>query len=270
MARKFTKLPSLANVQAGSTATLIIPRGVTYDNIHLEYTGVTLAQITNIEVLINGKVIQSFTDGVRLQAINKHYKRNIKAGVLTFHFVRPEMENLALRRMTAIGTADVQTFEIKFDIAAAAAAPVIDAYAVKSNQMPLGAIVKTKRFPASSATSGLKEIDNIPKEGRILAIHLFKSDISKVEVEVDDAKVYELKKVLGAGIQVDHGRNPDNAVHTSVDFHLEGDPSQALVMNYVDGQGVLRKVQDFRIRPTLDTAGAFDIVVEYLTEFNGI
>ncbi len=266
MARKFTKLPSLANVQAGSTATLIIPRGVTYDSIHFEYAGVTLAQIKNIEVLINGKPIQAYTDAVRLQDINKHYKRNIKASVLTFHFVRPEMENIALRRMTAIGTADVQTFEIKFDIDAGAAAPVIDAYAIKSNQSPLGMITKVKRFPASSSTAGVKEIDNIPKEGRIAAIHLFKSDISKIEVEVDDSKVYELKKTLGSGIQVDHGRNPNAAKHTSVDFHLEGDPFQSLAMHYPNGQ----KLQDFRIRPTLETAGAFDIVVEYLTEFNGI
>jgi len=266
MARKFNKLPSLANVQAGSTASLIIPRGVTYDAIHLEYSGVTLAQIQNIEVLINGKPIQTYTDAVRLQDINKHYKRNIKAGILTFHFVRPEMENIALRRATAIGTADVQTFEIKFDIDAAAAAPVIDAYAVKSNQSPLGLITKVKRFPASSATSGIKEIDSIPKEGRIAAIHFFKDDISKVEVEVDSAKVYELEKVLGAGIQVDHGRNPNAAKHTSVDFHLEGDPFQSLKMTYPNGV----KLQDFRLRPFLDSAGAFDIVVEYLTEFNGI
>lgn len=261
MARRSNKLPSLSNVSAGSTATLQIPRGVTYDAIHLEYSGVTLAQLKNIEVRINGKVIQSFVDGVRLQDINKYYKRNVKAGILTLWFVRPEMDNNALRRMTAIGTADVATFDLRMDIDAAAAAPVITAWAIKSNQQPLGMITKIKRFPASSATAGLKEIDNIPKEGRIAAIHLFKSDITSAEIELDSSKVYEFTKTLGAGVQTDYGRNPDTSKMTSVDFHLEGDPSQALVVEHV---------QDFRLRADLATAGSFDIVVEYLTGFSGI
>jgi hypothetical protein len=261
MARQFKSQNSFSNVSAGSTATLQLPLGATYDSLHVKYSGVTLAQLKNIEVRINGKVIQSFIDGNRLQDINKHYKRNIKSGVLTIWFVRPEMDNVSLRRMTAIGTADVATFDLRVDIDAAATAPVLTAFAIKSNQSALGMITKIKRFPASSATSGLKEIDNIPREGRIAAVHLFKSDISKAEVEVNERPVYDFDKALGAGVQVDHGRNPNSSKHTSVDFTLEGDPSQALVV-----QGA----NDFRIRTTLDTSGAFDIVVEYLTAFDGI
>lgn len=261
MARQSRLLNSFSNVSAGSTATLQLPLGTTYDALHFEYSGVTLAQLKNIEVRVNGKVIQSFTDAVRLQAINKYYSRNIKSGVVTIWFVRPEMDNVALRRMTALGTADISTLDVRIDIDAAAAAPVLTAYAVKSNQMPLGMITKFKRFPASSATSGLKEIDNIPREARIAAVHLFKADISKCEVEVNERVQYDFSKTLGAGVQVDYGRTPDAAVHTTVDFCLEGDPSQALVV-----QGA----NDFRLRTTLDTSGAFDIVVEYLTSFDGI
>ncbi len=261
MARQSKSLTSFSNVSAGSTATLQLPLGATYDAIHIKYAGVTLAQLKNIEVRINGKVIQSFIDATRLQDINKYYKRNVKAGVITLWFVRPEMDNVGLRRMTAIGTADVSTFDLRVDIDGAAAAPVLTAYANKSNQSPLGMITKFKRFPASSATAGQKEIDNIPREGRIAAIHLFKADISKVEVEVNERPVYDFDKVLGAGVQVDYGRNPNAAKHTSVDFTLDGDPSQALVV-----QGA----NDFRLRTELDTSGAFDIVVEYLTSFNGI
>lgn len=261
MARQSKTLTSFSNVSAGSTATLQLPLGATYDAIHIEYDGVTLAQLKNIEVRINGKVIQSFIDGVRLQDINKYYKRNVKSGIITLWFIRPEMDNVGLRRMTAIGTADVATFDLRVDIDAAATAPVLTAYANKSNQAPLGMITKFKRFPASSATAGQKEIDNIPREARIAAIHLFKEDIAKCEVEVNERPVYDFGKVLGAGVQVDYGRNPNSAKHTTVDFTLEGDPSQALVV-----QGA----NDFRLRTELTTAGAFDIVVEYLTDFGGI
>jgi len=233
MARKFNQLPSWSNVAPGSTATLQIPIGVTYDSIHIKYSGVTLAQLKNLELRINGKVVQSYIDAVRLQDINKHYKRNIKTGVLTLHFVRPEMDNVALRRMTALGTADVSTLDIRVDIDAATLAPVLEAHAIKSPQSALGMITKVKRFPASSATSGLKEIDNIPKEGRLAAVHFFKADISKVQIEADSVLLYDVDKTLAAGYQVDHGRNPNALKHTTVDFHLEGDPTQALIVEGV-------------------------------------
>lgn len=269
MARKNNKLPSLSNVAAGSTATLQIPLGTGYESIKLVHTGVTAAQMKNIEVRINGKPIWKFKDGTRLDALNKYYKRNVETGYLTFWFSRIEMENNLIRRMTGIGTMDISTFEIVFDIDAAASDPVVEAWATKSQNMPLGMITKIKTFPSSSATSGIKEIDNIPKEGRIGAIHLFKADISKAEVEVDSERVYEFNKTLGEVHQRDHGRVPDSAVHTTVDFFLEGDNSQALSMSsIVNGQ--TQRVQDFRVRATLDTAGAFDTVVEYFTGFAGI
>jgi len=261
MARKFNPTPSFSNVSAGSTATLQLPVGVTYDALHIKYAGVTTDQLKNLEVRINGKVVQTFIDVTRLQDINKYYKRNVKAGIFTLWFIRPEMENNILRRMTALGTADVSTLDIRVDIDAAAAAPVLEAHAVKSPQSVLGMITKFKRFPASSATAGIKEIDNLPKEGRIAAIHLFKADISHVQIEADSVLLYDVEKTLGEGYQVDYGRNPNTAKHTTIDFHLEGDPNQALI---VEG------VRDLRLRPTLATAGAFDIVVEYLTGYAGI
>jgi len=261
MSRTFRKLPSLSNVAAGSTATLQVPLGFTYDVIKLKYSGVTLAQLKNIQVRINAKPVQTFVDAVRLQALNKYYKRNITAGVITLWFLRPEMDNNTTRRMTSIGTADISTFDIRFDIDAAAAAPVVEAFAVRSVNQPLGMITKIKDFPASSATSGIKELDNLPKEGRIAAIHNFKADISKCEISLNSVVFSEFEKSLASGLQSDNSRVPDDAVHTTVDFVLEGDPSQALV---VEG------INDFRIRNTLDTSGAFDVVVEYLTGFAGI
>lgn len=262
MSRKFNLLPSFSNVSAGTTATLEIPVGVTYDRIAVEYSGVTLSQIKNIELQVNGKPIWQFKDGQRLHDLNSYYKaRNATAGILDFWFIRPEFDEIDLRRLTALGTADVSTLSLKMDIDAAAADPKLVAHASKSLQSPLGMITKYKNYPASSATAGMKDIDNIPKEGRLAAIHFFKDDISKVDVEADSVKVYELSKTLGEKIQADYGREPMSAKATSVDFTTEGDPRTAMI---VEG------VRDLRFRPVLDTAGAFDVVVEYLTGFKGI
>lgn len=92
MARKFNLLPSITNVVAGSTATLNVPVGVTYHAINFEYSGVTLAQMKNIEVQINGKTIQEYVDGTRLQDMNKYYSRHTENGILTLWFDRIEYD----------------------------------------------------------------------------------------------------------------------------------------------------------------------------------
>lgn len=259
--RKLTKLPSISNVGAGLTATLNCPIGLTYDMIMLAYSGVTRAQIKDIEVVINGKTIQTFASATELQDINDFYGRDDIAGYVTLYFARPEMDNVTMQRMTALGTADVQTLSVNVDIDAAAAAPVITAHAVLSERQPLGLITKVKAFPMSSAVAGEIEIDNIPRGPRIQAIHLLKADISNIEVELDGQKIYEASKTLGEVVQKQHGRVPVTAKATHFDTQLEGDSAQALI---TAGSA------DFRLRPTLTTSGAVRVVVEYLDGLNGI
>jgi len=262
--RKTTKLPSISNVGAGLTATLNCPLGLTYDRITFGYTGtsVTRAMLKNIQVLINGKPVQIYKDGDELSNINDYYGRPANSGFVTLYFVRPELDNVQQQRLTAIGTLDVQTLSVNVDIDASAPGDfALTATAVQSEPQRLGVITKVKAFPMSSAVSGEIEIDNIPVGPRIQAIHLFKSDISKLEVEMDGVKVYEASKTLGEVIQKEHSRVPVTASATHFDTQLENDNTQAMVTN---------NVQDFRLRPTLDTSGAVRIVVEYFDGLAGI
>lgn len=92
-------------------------------------------------------------------------------------------------------------------------------------------------------------------------VHLFKSDISNVELEVNSIKAFDATKAYSEEMQSRYNKNPQTANATHVDFLLEGDLKQAL-----DTRGV----QDFRIRPTLGSAGAVRTVVEYIDGFAGI
>jgi hypothetical protein len=261
MARKFPKLPSLQNVSANSTATLQVPLGVTYHAIELTYTGITLAQMKNIEVQLNGKTFQEFADGERLQDLNKYYGRNVEAGRMCIWFERPEYDNITLRRATAIGTQNIVTFQINIDIDGAAESPKIEAFAIVSPNRPSLVVTKVKRWVVSNSVEGVKEVADIPKEGKIAALFMFKPDISSLELSINGTKLWELDKVLGEQVQRDYGRKPDGTKYTAVDFHMEGDPAQALIV-----QGVA----DFRLRPFFDTAGTGDLVVEYLSGLGGI
>lgn len=269
--RKTIKLPSMANVGAGQTATLNCPVGLTYDVISIAYSGfkadgttaITLDDLQNIEVRANGKTIQQFKDGLELDLINQYHGRGAANGILNIWFVRPEMANLGMQRLTALGTADVQTLSVHIDGEATLASLALTAKAVQSEAQPMGAITKIKAFPASFSVAGEVEIDNLPRSGGVMigAIHLFKADISNVEIEVNSIKVFDATKAYSEELQARYAKVSQTAVATHADFMLEGDLSQSL-----DTRGI----QDFRIRPTLDTSGAVRTVVEYIDGFAGI
>jgi hypothetical protein len=261
--KRIDLMPSLSNVEAGSTATLSIPLGLSIDRLLLSYSGVTLAQLVNPRIEINGKVVMSWKNAARLDAINQYYNRGAANGILNFWFLRPEMKTLMDQRITAIGTADLQTLAFLVDIDAAAAAPVLKAWAQRSDQAPLGLIVKTKSFPASFATSGDQAIDNLPRSGaRIGAIHLFKSDVSYVVVEGNGVKIIDTSKAIAEELQIRQNRTPQTAQATHVDFLLDGD----LINQALPTIGL----QTLRVNPTIDTSGALDVIVEYLDGFGGI
>lgn len=262
--RQLKKLPSLTNVGAGQTAVLNCPLRLTYDRILLEYSGtsVTRSMMKNIQVKIDGKPVQIYKDAAELQSINDYYGRADNTGFVSLYFNRPEMDSVGEQRLTGLGTLDVQTLSVEIDIDSGAPGDfALKAHANLSEPQPLGLLTKVKAFPLSSSVSGEIEIDNIVTGPRIMAIHLFKSDINNIEVQVDSQIVYEASKSLGEVLQKEHGRAPVTADCTHVDFMLEGDNAQALITG---------GVQDFRLRPNLGTSGSVRVVVEYLDGKAGI
>lgn len=269
--RMLVKLPSLTNVAAGSTATLNCPIGRSYDRLILEHKNLQLDQMKNIRVEIDGKPIQEYKDGVQLALLNQYYRRYVAGvnpnnanGFLSIWFSRPEMNSLDHQRVTRLGTTGVQTFQVSFDIDAAAVNPSVVAHAVQSDASPIGMITKVKQFVMSSATAGNFEIDSIPKGPRILAVHFFKNDVSHVEVEQNSRKIREGSKDFLRFIQVESNRSvATNAIKTTVDFTLEADLYHSLETNP-------QFIKDQRFRLTLDTPGEVRVVVEYLDFLAGI
>lgn len=270
--RRIEKLPSVQNVAVGQTSVLHCPVGMTYDFIDLILTDLALAEMTNIEIKINGKTVQSYATGTLLDQINTYHGRTaFQNGVLRIWFMRPELPALQIpsngmlidqRYLTSLGTADVATLSVQWDNDAGATGCAVEAYAQKSDPQPLGIFVKAKSFPRSFATTGQQEIDTLPRSGaRIAAIHLFKADVSKVDVEVDGRKIYDVTKTLGEEIQTDFGKTPITAAATHIDFIANGSIEDAL-KTY--------GVKDMRLRPTIDTTGSVNTIVEYLDGFEGI
>lgn len=260
--KRVVKLPSVANVAAGSSCSVNLPVGPTYEEIIIAVTNITNVQLSNLELRVNGKPVQRFKDLAELDAINQFYGRGAAAnGIYKLHLARPEMQSVEQQMLTALGTADVATVTLHGDINAACVNPAIVCYARQSPGQALGLITKVKRFPFSSAVSGAVDIDNLPRPGsRIAAIHLVKSDITACEVDVDSIRVYDMPRSVAVELAKAYLRT-FQANYMHIDFIPNGNIFEAL---RTEG------VQDLRVRPTLGTSGAVDIIVEYLDALEGI
>lgn len=266
--KKINRLPSLSRVVPGSKATLELPLGPTYERIIFTVSaaaGLDASDIGRIDVLINGQVKQTFKDLQRLMDLNSYYNRDadtVAANQMQFalHFNRAELVDSLWRQAPGIGTADVQTLHIEMDINAAAPADIaITAHALTNPaRQPLGVFFNIKEFPFSSAVAGEVEADKLPRGAFYSALHLFKSDITSVQVEANSVKIIEGTKGVMERLQkgaAPKARVPVTAKATHVDFILEGDLLDSLPT---------ANLQDYRVKMTLGSAGAVDIVAETL------
>lgn len=257
------KLPSLSRVAPGAKAVLELPLGPTYLRVHFAAagTGLAIGHIGRIEGKINGKGRMEWASLQRLAYLNAYYNRSADTvNDFCLHFFRAEMEGHVFKRAPGIGSADLTTFHIELDLDAAFPADgTIEAWAeVDPEPQPIGAFVHVTEYPFSSAVAGEVEIDKLPRGPFYTAIHLFKADVSEVEVLANRHKVIEATKGRLERAQKEaspKARVPQTAQATHVDFVLQGD----LYGSYPTGG-----LNDWRIKATLDTAGSMDIVTETL------
>jgi hypothetical protein len=269
MARKLLRMPSLSRVAAGAIATLELPIGPTYRRLIFSATGtgLDLTDIGRIDVLVDGKVVQTYKDLTRLVDINSYYKRGADTfNQFAIHFERAELLDAVWRRAPGMGTADVQTFHVQLNIVGAAPVDLaITCHAeVDPQPMPLGLFFKIREYPFSSAVSGDVEIDKLPRGPLYSVVHLFKADVNAVEVTANQVKVFDGTKAVIERTQKEASpvqRLPITAKATHIDFIADGDLAQSLDTS---------QLSDFRVKMTLGTSGAVDIVAEVLDTLQGV
>lgn len=265
MSRSFDELPTLQNVTPGGRVTLNCPLGLTYDQITLALTNVTPADMENLKVITGSKAQWDVTSGQVIADVNAFYDRVEKTGYLTLWFYRPEMKTEEERALTSMGTSDIPSLTVQFDLKGTVISPAIKAYAVRRAPSPMGVITKFREYPTTFATSGKQDIDNIPRGARIAALHLFKSDVSQVEFEINNGtasgKVVDFPKAMLELVQEQYGRVPLTAKATHVDMNLLGKAMQWMPT---------QQLVDMRIKPVIGSAGALTTLVEYIDGYHGI
>lgn len=274
------QMPSFQGVGASQTATLNMPIGLTYHSLLLSYSGITLAQMTEIRLKGNGRLI--FTQSaVDLDISNRFLGMQAStAGLLSIPFDREGLITRQGQELTAIGTGmpvntdagtpqapnplfnptPLNTLQLEIDCAAGST-PVISAKAIQSAPTPLGAMLKRRRFNFTVSGAGEFEISDLPK-GDLIDKILIKGSadvISKVIVERDNFVVFERTKAENNFAQVDGIRVPQASWYV-IDPTENGYGSEAIIT---------ANVQDFRLRITTTAAVNLTLYVDYLGSLQG-
>lgn len=260
MPRVTLRMPSAQGVGAGQTATFRLPIGRTYHNLLLTYSGVTLAQMTEIRLVVNGKTQRRITGGDWQDSLNKFVKHAAANGVLRIDLDRSRMRLKGGEEFTAIGTGvqgdpqQITTMSLEIDIDAGAAAPALALKAIQSDPSPAGMISKLREFSYAPSAGGDYEIADLPKGDLIGRIYFRKAGINSVKIERDGFVVFERTAAENSLIQTDGERAPQADVFIF-------DPSE---LGFAGEQLATAGVQDLRITVNVAAGGAMPVVVEYI------
>ena len=261
------RMPSFEGVAGGSTATLRCPIGLSYHQLLISYSGVTLAQMSEIRVLGNGKAFMRFTSGTRLNAINLYHNRATASGIIVVDFIRNSLRTESGEMVTVLGTGapskdgsvELSTLAVEIDIAAAATAPALSAKAIQSAPQNLGFIKHVREYGYNPAAVGEFEIADIPKGHLFSSVHFVSANMTALRVERDGYIVFERNAAENTLIQSDGKyKVPQSGIFTF-------DPSEIGL-----GGNTLQTgdVFDLRFIATMSSAGALPVVVESIAPLN--
>jgi len=269
MAFRMTRqLPSFKGVVAGSTATLDVPLGWTYHSFLITYSSVTLAELNEIRLLVDGRTVQRYKGGsARLDTINQYSGMSAANGVIRLEQDRYSLITRDAIELSALGTGaqgnDIgpqpEQVTIEVDIDSAAASPVLSASAIRSASTPVGRILELREFGYNPSASGEFQISDLPLGDGwpINKLYFFSSDINSVQVERDDRTIFKRKPAENDLVQSDGIRTPQAGLYVV-------DPSE---IGYGSDDIVTEGVQDFRITLDMAAAGSLPVVVEYLKTY---
>ena len=259
-------ITDISQVYSGGTVTVNMPLGSTYHQVQFLRTNMTRAQCENVQVIIGSKVVQEYATLQELYDINAFHNRPQSANYDTFWFDRPELDP-SEREVTAIGTLDVSSFQIKFKVNVAAISPALEVNADRSIGTPLGAFVKVKRNEFALTSSGQVMLPKLSRVGHVIAEHFHKAadDITEIRIARDDVDQLQSTTAKLEEYQAQYGKVPQ-ALYVHNDYCIKGSLDTALqVDRYADGA----EVQEYFAQVTVGTAATVTVISEHIDGLSG-
>lgn len=262
--RIFVDIPQGVGV-VGGTFVFTLPIGRTYHSLAINATNLSLAEIEDIRLVANGKVIQRYNTGTELDDLNQ-VDGIATAGAGDFSnplFINLDRKSLRTRdaeEVTALGTGSpedpnpVSTLQLEIDVAAAATGATLSVQAEQSSAQNSGLVKLVRQFTYNAGAAGEFEISDLPKGDLISRIWFKNSDIDNVEIERDSFTVFDRSSAVNDfRLAVDGFRTAPTGF--LVDFGEAGFGANALAT---------AGVQDLRFKLEMAASGSIPVVVEYL------
>ncbi|MET4701982.1 hypothetical protein ABIE65_005031 [Constrictibacter sp. MBR-5] len=261
------KLPSFEGIGAGQTATCRLPIGRRYHELQLVYSGVTLAQMTEIRIIANQKVIHRYSATER-DVMNQFFGLTAAAGILRLPFDRLFLKQRQAEEVTALNTGSkdkngrfIGSLHVEIDVAAAAVGTALALYATQSNAVAggPGVVGHIRKYSRTAAGAGEYEVSdlhfNTPTAQAINSLFINDAgNLNGLVIERGLYKVFERDTALNELIQSDHGRVPQTNwwVYDPAEKGYGGEPLD--LVGY----------SDFRLRLDMAAGATMPIIVEYL------
>ncbi len=255
-------------VSAGGKALNKLPIGLRYHDLYLKYSGVTLAQLTNIELKANGKTFQRFSATER-DTMNQFDRMSAAGGRLRMPLdrwvrERGNVESTAVNTGVRDETGNIITsFQVEIDIDAAASAPVLDLEATRSPAVAggPGVMLHIRKQNRTIAGAGELEVSDYiygTLETQLINRIFFRPSagtLDRVEIERDLRTIWDREAALNTQVQTDHRYRAPQAGYFVVDPSERGYGG-----NTID----VRNVQDLRVLMDCSAAMTVNGVFEYI------
>ncbi|MBJ7539255.1 major capsid protein P2 [Marinomonas transparens] len=271
MLQVLKRLNGLNGVAWGSKASVALPAGPTYTEIHLE-TSLTAEQIRQVNVILNGETIVqvSGADLVMMEKYKKHHIQEAtfdndgvltQKGIFVIPFTNPTAKNQNGANFGGLVTLKGENITLEIEIADGTGALSLGGFSYSTFAQARRIWepnIKTHIFQANS--TGLNDYPNFPSSDKVnLRRMYFKGDISRLVLERDGTTLFDASKGVYEFQQVRVGRVPQTGYFT-FDPTIYG-YEMADVLN-------TGKVSEFVFRLDLGTAAAVPILVESIKQVN--
>lgn len=269
MLQVLKRLNGFNGVAWGSKASVALPAGPTYTEIHLE-TSLKAAQIRQVNVVLNGDTIVSVSgsDLIMMEKYKGHFVKEAEfdgngaltqSGVFVIPFTNPTAKNQQGANFGGLVTLQNENITLEVEIADGTGALSLAGY---SYTTPAQARriwepnIKTHIFQANS--TGLNDYPNFPSNTQTnLRRMYFKGDISRLILERDGTTLFDATKAVYEFQQKRVERFPQ------VGYFIFDPTVYGYEMADVLNTG---KVQEFVFRMDLGTAVAVPILVESIKQ----
>jgi len=270
MSRIEVRLPAGEGVADGQTATFKLPVGRRYHEIQVDFDGMNVADMQEIRIYANGKVIHRYS-GEERDSMNKFDRREntLTGKILILPFDRHALKTLFGEEQTALNTGSfdeagngISSLYIEIDIKSGVTAPKIAMTATQSEKLEGGAgtVMHVQRHIRDFGGAGQVEVSDLPR-GTVTSMALNRvflvastSTIDKVQIQRNTHTIFERKREVNTRVQMDGMRSPQYGIFTidKTERGVGGDPI------------TLTGVNDFRYIMDLPVAMSVKFITEYL------